>query len=147
MVQAEEQIAEQKMPDLNVVDLDGAILQVEGTAHRWAWTSSVSHLPAIRTTVTVEDLAVAPVRQHPPIRRVTPRETGHRADRGESLDFDMCAHLHGKKYTDAARRFDADQLHDTAAALELVKSLASKNFDETVEAGVPPRRGPRQAAG
>jgi large subunit ribosomal protein L11 len=26
------QIAEQKMPDLNAVDIDGAILQVEGTA-------------------------------------------------------------------------------------------------------------------
>ena len=26
------QIAEQKMPDLNAIDIDGAMLQVEGTA-------------------------------------------------------------------------------------------------------------------
>jgi large subunit ribosomal protein L1 len=58
---------------------------------------------------------------------------------------------HGKKYTDAARRFDADQLHDTAAALALVKSLASKNFDETVEAafrlGVDPRKADQMLRG
>jgi large subunit ribosomal protein L1 len=51
---------------------------------------------------------------------------------------------HGKKYTDAARRFDVDQLHDPGEALELVRSLASRNFDETVEAafrlGVDPRK-------
>ena len=59
--------------------------------------------------------------------------------------------LHGKKYTDAARRFDGDQLHDTAEALELVKSLASKNFDETVEAafrlGVDPRKADQMLRG
>jgi len=58
---------------------------------------------------------------------------------------------HGKKYTDAARRFDGDQLHDTAAALELVRSLASKNFDETVEAafrlGVDPRKADQMLRG
>jgi large subunit ribosomal protein L1 len=55
------------------------------------------------------------------------------------------------KYTDAARRFDGDQLHDTAAALELVRSLASKNFDETVEAafrlGVDPRKADQMLRG
>ena len=58
---------------------------------------------------------------------------------------------HGKKYTDAARRFDGEQLHDTAEALELVKSLASKNFDETVEAafrlGVDPRKADQMLRG
>ena len=58
---------------------------------------------------------------------------------------------HGKKYTDAARRYDGEQLHDTAAALELVKSLASKNFDETVEAafrlGVDPRKADQMLRG
>jgi large subunit ribosomal protein L1 len=58
---------------------------------------------------------------------------------------------HGKKYTDAARRFDGEQLHDTAAALELVRSLASKNFDETVEAafrlGVDPRKADQMLRG
>ena len=58
---------------------------------------------------------------------------------------------HGKKYTDAARRFDRDQLHDTAEALELVRSLASRNFDETVEAafrlGVDPRKAEQMLRG
>ena len=58
---------------------------------------------------------------------------------------------HGKKYADAARRFDGEQLHGTAAALELVRSLASKNFDETVEAafrlGVDPRKADQMLRG
>src|SRR6476659_1348494 len=58
---------------------------------------------------------------------------------------------HGKKYTDAARRFDREQLHDTAEALTLVKSLATRNFDETVEAafrlGVDPRKADQMLRG
>jgi large subunit ribosomal protein L1 len=58
---------------------------------------------------------------------------------------------HGKKYTDAARRFDGEQLHEPAAALELVRSLASRNFDETVEAafrlGVDPRKADQMLRG
>ena len=58
---------------------------------------------------------------------------------------------HGKKYTDATRRFDAEQLHDPAEALELVRSLASRNFDETVEAafklGVDPRKADQMLRG
>ena len=58
---------------------------------------------------------------------------------------------HGKKYTDAARRFDVDQLHDPGEALELVRSLASRNFDETVEAafrlGVDPRKADQMLRG
>ena len=50
----------------------------------------------------------------------------------------------GKKYTDAARRFDRQQLHSPAEAVDLVKSLAGAGFDETVELavklGVDPRR-------
>jgi len=50
----------------------------------------------------------------------------------------------GKKYTDAARRFDRQQLHSPAEAVDLVKSLAGARFDETVELavklGVDPRR-------
>jgi large subunit ribosomal protein L1 len=57
----------------------------------------------------------------------------------------------GKKYTDAARRFDGEQLHDPAEALELVRSLASRNFDETVEAafrlGVDPRKADQMLRG
>ncbi len=50
----------------------------------------------------------------------------------------------GKKYQDAARRFDRQRLHTPAEALALVKSLASANFDESVEVavrlGVDPRK-------
>src|SRR5687767_16008243 len=50
----------------------------------------------------------------------------------------------GKKYIDATRRFERAQIHSPAEALGLVKSLSSRNFDETVEAafrlGVDPRK-------
>jgi large subunit ribosomal protein L1 len=58
---------------------------------------------------------------------------------------------HGKKYTDASRRFDREQLHETGEAIELVRSLASRNFDETVEAafrlGVDPRKADQMLRG
>ena len=51
---------------------------------------------------------------------------------------------HGKKYVDATRRFDRQQLHGPAEAVDLVKSLAPAKFDETVELavrlGVDPRK-------
>jgi large subunit ribosomal protein L1 len=50
----------------------------------------------------------------------------------------------GKKYQDAARRYDRQRLHNPTEALALVKSLATANFDETVEMavrlGVDPRK-------
>jgi len=50
----------------------------------------------------------------------------------------------GKKYQDAARRFDRQRQHTPTEAMALVKSLASANFDETVEVavrlGVDPRK-------
>lgn len=50
----------------------------------------------------------------------------------------------GKKYRDARRRYDNERLHSITEAVELVKSLASANFDETVELsarlGVDPRK-------
>ena len=50
----------------------------------------------------------------------------------------------GKKYTDAAKRYDRQQLHGPVEAIDLVKSLAPAKFDETVELavrlGVDPRR-------
>jgi large subunit ribosomal protein L1 len=50
----------------------------------------------------------------------------------------------GKKYTDAAKRFDRTQLHAPSEALDLVKTLASAKFDESVEVavrlGVDPRK-------
>jgi large subunit ribosomal protein L1 len=51
---------------------------------------------------------------------------------------------HGKKYNDALKRFDRERLHNPAEAVEMVKSLATAGFDETVELvarlGVDPRK-------
>jgi large subunit ribosomal protein L1 len=50
----------------------------------------------------------------------------------------------GKKYIDAAKRFDKTRAYSPAEALELVKTLAPAKFDETVEMsvrlGVDPRK-------
>ena len=50
----------------------------------------------------------------------------------------------GKKYTDAAKRFDRTRSYSPSEALELVRSLANARFDETVEMsvrlGVDPRK-------
>lgn len=50
----------------------------------------------------------------------------------------------GKKYTDAAKRFDRDQLFTPAEAVELVKGLGTAGFDESIELairlGVDPRK-------
>ncbi|HEX2275348.1 MAG TPA: 50S ribosomal protein L1, partial [Acidimicrobiales bacterium] len=49
-----------------------------------------------------------------------------------------------KRYADAVRRFDRQQLHGPGEAVDLVKSLAPARFDETVELavrlGVDPRK-------
>jgi large subunit ribosomal protein L1 len=51
---------------------------------------------------------------------------------------------HGKKYLDAKKALDTRETHAPVEALDLVKSLARANFDETVEMavrlGVDPRR-------
>ena len=53
-------------------------------------------------------------------------------------------HRDSKKYTDAVRRFDRQHQHGPGEAIDLVKSLASAGFDETVELavrlGVDPRK-------
>jgi large subunit ribosomal protein L1 len=58
---------------------------------------------------------------------------------------------HGKKYLDATRRFDREKQHSPTEALDLVKSLATRNFDETVEAafrlGVDPRKADQMLRG
>jgi large subunit ribosomal protein L1 len=57
----------------------------------------------------------------------------------------------GKKYIDATRRFDRARVHTPAEALALVKTLSSRNFDETVEAafrlGVDPRKADQMIRG
>src|SRR6476659_8578929 len=56
-----------------------------------------------------------------------------------------------KKYTDATRRYDRDQLHAPDEAMGVVKSLANRNFDETVEVayklGVDPRKAEQMLRG
>jgi len=58
---------------------------------------------------------------------------------------------HGKKYVDAVRKFDRQKLHQPVEALELVKSLANRKFDETVEVafrlGVDPRKADQMLRG
>jgi large subunit ribosomal protein L1 len=57
----------------------------------------------------------------------------------------------GKRYKDAAKRYDAEQLHAPPEAVDLVKAMASANFDETVELavqlGVDPRKADQQIRG
>jgi large subunit ribosomal protein L1 len=57
----------------------------------------------------------------------------------------------GKKSVDAHRRYDREQVFAPAEALELVKSMATRNFDETVEAavrlGVDPRKAEQMIRG
>ena len=43
---------------------------------------------------------------------------------------------HGKKYVAAAASFDRDAVHDLAAAVAKVKTMATAKFDETVEVAV-----------
>ena len=58
---------------------------------------------------------------------------------------------HGKKYVDASRRYDRQRLHEPQEAFELVKQLADRNFDETVEVafrlGVDPRKADQMLRG
>ena len=50
----------------------------------------------------------------------------------------------GKKYIDATKRYDRQRLYSPTESIDLVKSLASAGFDETVEMsvrlGVDPRK-------
>ncbi len=50
----------------------------------------------------------------------------------------------GKKYSDASKRYDREHLHGPSEALDLVKSLASAKFDESIDValvlGVDPRK-------
>ena len=57
----------------------------------------------------------------------------------------------GKKSVDAHRRYDREQVFAPAEALELVKAMATRNFDETVEVafrlGVDPRKADQMIRG
>jgi large subunit ribosomal protein L1 len=57
----------------------------------------------------------------------------------------------GKKTVDAQRRYDREQVFAPAEAIDLVKSMATRKFDETVEAafrlGVDPRKADQMIRG
>jgi large subunit ribosomal protein L1 len=57
----------------------------------------------------------------------------------------------GKKSVDAHRRYDREQVFAPAEALDLVKAMATRNFDETVEVafrlGVDPRKADQMIRG
>jgi large subunit ribosomal protein L1 len=59
--------------------------------------------------------------------------------------------MSGKKYSDAAKKFNGDQLFTPTEAVTLVKSLASAKFDETVDIavrlGVDPRKADQMVRG
>ena len=58
---------------------------------------------------------------------------------------------HGKKYTDAARSFDREQLRTPREAIELAKTNAKAKFDESIEVavrlGVDPRKADQMVRG
>ncbi len=57
----------------------------------------------------------------------------------------------GKKYVDATRKYEREHLHTPVEALELVKTLSSRKFDETVEVafrlGIDPRKAEQMLRG
>ena len=58
---------------------------------------------------------------------------------------------HGKRVTDATKKFDRQALHSPIEAIDLCKSLASAKFDETVELsvrlGIDPRKDDQRIRG
>jgi len=57
----------------------------------------------------------------------------------------------GKRYDDSVKRFDRDHLHGPGECVDVVKTLAKANFDETVELavrlGVDPRKADQMVRG
>ncbi len=66
---------------------------------------------------------------------------GHFSDRPDHKEKDMPK---GKKYLEAQSRFDKQHPYSAQEAVELVKTMATANFDETIEAafqlGIDPRK-------
>ena len=58
---------------------------------------------------------------------------------------------HGKRYTDATKRYDREGAHTPEEGIDVVKSLATAKFDETVEVcfrlGVDPRKADQMVRG
>jgi large subunit ribosomal protein L1 len=52
---------------------------------------------------------------------------------------------HGRKYIEAIKQIDREQLYDPSEAIKILKSVSYANFDETVEVHVRTGLDPRQA--
>ena len=118
-----------KLPDLNTDDIDAAKLQIAGTARSMG--IRVADRP---------DLTCVPS-EPSPAGRTSPRGTTRRGSH----------HGEGQEVQRRRERFDREQLHAPDEAVELVKSLATGNFDETVELavrlGVDPRKADQMVRG
>lgn len=59
--------------------------------------------------------------------------------------------FHGKKYDDALKRYDREHHHSPAEAIDIVKSISNRNFDESVDVsvrlGVDPRKADQMVRG
>src|SRR5262249_18273918 len=93
------------------------------------------------------DHRVAQRSTHPPAEDLA---AGYRVPRG-SIRKDREMTNRSKTLTDAHRKYDRERLYAPAEALDIVKSLATRKFDETVEAafrlGVDPRKADQMIRG
>ena len=59
--------------------------------------------------------------------------------------------MSGKKYADAQKKYDRDQFYGPAEALNLVKTMATAKFDESIDVsvrlGVDPRKADQMVRG
>ena len=57
----------------------------------------------------------------------------------------------GKKYSDATKRYDREHAHSSAEGIAVCKTLATKNFDESIDVsirlGVDPRKADQMLRG
>lgn len=58
---------------------------------------------------------------------------------------------HGKKYADAVKRYDREHHHSPSEAIDIVKMISTRNFDESVDVsvrlGVDPRKADQMVRG
>ena len=59
--------------------------------------------------------------------------------------------FHGKKYADAVKRYDREHHHSPAEAIDIVKMISTRNFDESIDIsvrlGVDPRKADQMVRG
>ena len=130
-------IAETKMPDLNAVDLGGGLAQV----HEHARSDGHQGHQLVRGSISVAGPNRARAASTTPAGG--PRRWTIGCWRGSSAKGTTMAKP-GKKTVDALVATTAEQIFAPTEALEFVKSMATRNFDESVGSGDPPRRRPPQ---